>query len=404
MITKRVSFKNRDGHELSARFEFPLGAPPAHYAVFAHCFTCGKGIRAATMISRALTQKGFAVLRFDFTGLGQSEGDFAETGFTTNVADLIDAAAYIESEYRAPKLLIGHSLGGTAVLHAAAEIESIKAVVTVAAPFEAVHVKELFSDKAADIEKKGRAEVNIGGRNFEIGKEFLASLEKHRTASLLPDLRKALLVMHSPQDKIVEIKNAEEIYKAAHHPKSYVSLDGADHLLQNDGDGAYVAEVIGAWSARYLLQPSEVAFETDEDVAVQLGSDGFTTEVVAGKHRLLADEPAEVGGNDMGPSPYQLLNAALGTCTAMTLKMYADRKKWPLEKVTVHLSHTRHHAEDSVHPESGKSRVDIFKRFIEIEGELDPAQREKLIEIAEKCPVHRTLTDQRINIETSAMK
>lgn len=404
MITKRISFKNRNHLELSARLEFPVGAPPTHFAIFAHCFTCGKGIRAATMISRTLTQKGFAVLRFDFTGLGQSEGDFAETGFTTNVADLVDAAEFLEKEYMVPKLLIGHSLGGTAVIHAAAEIESIEAVVTVAAPFEASHVARLFSDKAADIKKDGRAEVNIGGRPFEIGREFLESLEKHATGSILPDLRKALLVLHSPQDQIVEVSNAEKIYKAAHHPKSFISLDGADHLLQKEDDGAYVANVIGAWSARYLPPEAESKIQTDEDVAVQLGSDGFTTEVLAGKHSFLADEPTETGGHDMGPSPYQLLNAALGTCTAMTLKMYADRKKWPLEKVTVHLSHTRHHAEDSEHPESGKSRVDTFKRTLDITGDLDESQREKLIEIAEKCPVHRTLTDQRITIETSALK
>lgn len=403
MNTKRIAFKNRDGHELSARLELPLGAPPSHFAIFAHCFTCGKGIKAATLISRALTQKGFAVLRFDFTGLGQSEGDFAETGFTTNLSDLEAAADYLKAHHQAPKLLVGHSLGGTAVIHASAKMDSIEAVVTIGAPFEASHVTHLFADKETDIMAKGRAEVNIGGRSFEIGKEFIEDLKKHTTASLLPDLRKALLVMHSPQDKIVEVKNAADIYHAAHHPKSFVSLDGADHLLSKENDGAYVAEVIGAWSSRYLPAQSAATFSTDEDVAVQLGSDGYTTEIVAGEHRLLADEPAEVGGNNMGPTPYQLLNAALGTCTAMTMQMYANRKEWPLDKVTVHLSHSRHHAEDGAHPETGNSRVDTFKRYIEMEGELDEAQREKLMEIADKCPVHRTLTDQRITIETSVM-
>ena len=404
MITKRISFKNEEGLELSARLELPASAPPTHFAVFAHCFTCGKGIRAATMISRALTQKGFAVLRFDFTGLGQSEGDFAETGFTSNISDLVAAARYLEDAYQAPGLLIGHSLGGTAVIHAAAQIESVEAVVTVGAPFEAGHVTHLFEDKKADILKEGRAKVDIGGRPFEIGRAFIEDLEKHTTASLLPDLRKALLVMHSPQDRIVEVSNAADIFKAAHHPKSFVSLDGADHLLQDPDDGAYVAEVIASWSSRYLPPADKPGIETSEDVAVQIGSDGFTTEIVAGKHRLLADEPADVGGHDMGPSPYQLLNAALGTCTAMTMKMYADRKEWPLKQVTVHLSHTRHHAEDSTHPESGSSRVDTFKRVLEIKGDLDASQRAKLVEIAEKCPVHRTLTDQRITIETNTLE
>ncbi len=400
MKTKRITFINKDGHELSARLELPLGSPPSHYAIFAHCFTCGKGIKATTMISRALSQKGFAVLRFDFTGLGQSEGDFAETGFTTNIDDLVWAAQFLEKEYQAPELLIGHSLGGTAVLHASAKIDSIKAIVTIGAPFEAVHVTHLFDDKKTDIKEKGRAKVNIGGRPFEIGQKFLESLEAESTASLLPDLRKALLVMHSPQDQIVDIKNAADIYTTAHHPKSFVSLEGADHLLQNSDDGGYAAEVIAAWASRYLPMEKPPGLQTNEDVAVQLGSDGYTTEIVAGPHRLLADEPAEVGGNNMGPSPYQLLNAALGACTAMTLKMYAERKKWPLEQVTVHLSHRRHHAEDSANPDSGSSRVDTFSTNIDLQGHLDADMREKLLEIAEKCPVHRTLSDGRVKIES----
>lgn len=382
--------------------EFPLGAAPAHYAVFAHCFTCGKGIRAATMISRALTEKGFAVLRFDFTGLGQSEGDFAESGFTTNVEDLTAAAAYLEEHYEAPELLVGHSLGGTAVIHAAAEIDAVEAVVTVGAPFEATHVTHLFSDKKADIKEKGRAEVNIGGRTFEIGKEFLESLEKHTTASLLPDLGKALLVLHSPQDKIVSIDNAAEIYKTARHPKSFVSLDGADHLLNNPDDGAYVAEVIGAWSSRYLPRDKKAGPETKADVAAQLGSDGLTTEIAAGEHRFLADEPESAGGHNMGPDPYQLLNASLGACTAMTLQMYAKRKKWPLEQVTVHISHTRRHAEDCDNPDAGSSKVDAFTRVLELKGDLDAEQRKRLTEIADKCPVHRTLTDPRVIIDTES--
>ncbi len=399
LITKRITFKNQNDLELSARLEMPIGTAPDHYAVFAHCFTCGKGIRAATMISRSLTQKGFAVLRFDFTGLGQSEGDFAETSFTTNVEDLIAAANYLEDTYKSPKLFVGHSLGGTAVIHAACRVESVEAVVTVGAPFEAEHVTHLFEDKKADIIEDGRAEVNIGGRTFEIGKEFIESLEKHTTASLLPDMRKALLVMHSPQDDIVHIDNAAEIYTAAHHPKSFVSLDGADHLLQNDHDGSYVAEVIAAWSARYIPKPDKPEMTHSEDVVVQVGSDAYTTEVWAGDHRLLADEPKEAGGNNMGPSPYQLLNAALGACTAMTLKMYAERKKWPLRQVSVALSHKRHYAEDSSDPEAKSNKVNAFKRVISIKGELDDEQKERLMDIARRCPVHKTLTDSRLIIE-----
>ncbi len=386
--------------KLSARLELPIGLQAAHYAIFAHCFTCGKGIKAATVISRKLTQSGFGVLRFDFTGLGQSEGAFEDTNFTSNISDLVAAAAYLSEFYDAPKLLVGHSLGGTAVLHAAAEIESIEAMCTIGAPAEASHVMHHIEGSKDEILLKGKALVNIGGRPFNVGAKFITDLEKHSTSSLLMMLRKAILIMHSPQDTIVSIDNAAAIYQAAWHPKSFISLDSADHLLQSDTDAEYVAQMIGVWISRYVGHPAKTSIETTEDVAVQLGSDGFTTEIVAGEHSLLADEPLEIGGNNMGPTPYQLLNAALGACTAMTLKMYAERKGWPLDKVTVHLSHSHSYMADAANPESKGSKVDEFKRILEIKGDLDGEKRGKLLEIASKCPVHRTLTETEVKITT----
>lgn len=357
---------------------------------------------AATYISRQLTQYGFGVLRFDFTGLGNSEGEFSDTSFTTNISDLESAAEYLSDNYSAPTLLIGHSLGGTAVLHAAERLDSVEAVCTVGAPFEAEHILRLFGESRDDIERNKVSEVKIGGRPFNIGFEFIKDVEKQKTADILPKLKKALLIMHSPQDEIVEINNAADIYASARHPKSFITLDRANHLLTNKKDAAYAAKMIGAWVSRYLPEEAN-AQNLSEDVTVQLGSDGYTTEISAGRHVFLADEPEDVGGNDMGPTPYELLNASLGSCTAMTLKMYAERKKWPLEKVTVTLKHSKMHVEDSSHPEGKKSKVDVFHRMINMEGDLDKEQKERLMEIADKCPVHRTLTDTDVEIETVMM-
>ena len=399
MKSKNIKFKNKAGLTLSAKLELPITKPPQYFAVFAHCFTCGKNAKAATYISRELTQYGFGVLRFDFTGLGMSEGEFGETDFTSNISDLVAAADFLAENYSSPKLIIGHSLGGTAVLHAATKIDSIEAVCTIGAPSEAEHVLQHFEDSREEIEKKKVSEVNIGGRPFNIGVQFIHDVESQKTAALLPKLRKALLILHSPQDHIVSIDNAGEIYMAARHPKSFITLDGANHLLTENKDASYAAKMIGAWVSRYLPLEKE-SKEPSEDVVVQLGSDGFTTEISAGDHVFLADEPEEVGGNNMGPSPYQLLNASLGSCTAMTLKMYAERKSWPLEKVTVSLRNSKLHVEDSSHPEGKKSKVEVFKRRILLEGDLDEAQRERLLEIANKCPVHRTLTESDVKVET----
>jgi uncharacterized OsmC-like protein/alpha-beta hydrolase superfamily lysophospholipase len=397
--SKNIKFKNKAGLVLSAKLELPITKPPQHFAVFAHCFTCGKNARAATYISRELTQYGFGVLRFDFTGLGMSEGDFGDTSFTSNISDLEAAAEYLAQNYQAPKLLVGHSLGGTAVLYAAAKIDSIEAVCTIGAPSEAEHVLHHFADSREEIEQKKVSEVQIGGRPFNIGVQFIKDVESQRTAEFLPKLRKALLIMHSPQDEIVSVDNAAEIYVAARHPKSFITLDGANHLLTEKKDATYAAKMIGAWVSRYLPEATE-SKEPSEDVTVQLGSDGFTTEISAGDHVFLADEPENVGGNNMGPTPYQLLNASLGACTAMTLKMYAERKSWPLEKVTVSLRNSKMHVEDSSNPEGKKSKVEVFKRRIAIEGDLDTAQRQRLLEIANKCPVHRTLTESDVKVET----
>lgn len=400
MQTSSVTFRNKQDIELSARLELPVDQKPEHFAIFAHCFTCGKNSKAATVISRQLTRNGFGVLRFDFTGLGESEGAFSDTGFTSNIADLVSAGEFLKEKYIAPALLIGHSLGGTAVIHAAAEMDSIKAVCTIGAPFEAKHVMHLVEGSRKEIQEKGKADVSLGGRTFSIGADFITDLENHLTADLLPELRKPLLVMHAPQDQVVGIENAEKIYKAAYHPKSFISLDGADHLLLREADAKYCADVLASWSCRYLPEIPESALTTDEDVAVQLGEFGFTTEIVAGQHYLLADEPRDVGGNDLGPTPYQLLNAALGACTAMTLKMYAERKKWPLEEVTVHLTHSKRYGPDSAEPENEDSKIEYFKRILEIKGKLDESQIKRLMEIADKCPVHRTLTERELKINT----
>ncbi len=402
MRTKRIKFKNSEELELSARLELPAGTgTPERFAIFAHCFTCGKNAKATTAISRALTQSGYGVLRFDFTGLGQSEGEFSDTGFSTNVQDIVDAAAFLQEFYRAPSLLVGHSLGGTAAIHAASKIKSIQALCTIGAPFEAVHVLNLFGKDRAEIHDKKNIKVQIASREFNIGDKFLEDLETISTADVLSKLKKPILIMHSPQDEIVEIQNAANIYNSAFHPKSFISLDGTDHLLTEDNDANYVARVLGAWVSRYICESDDSKFQTEKQVAVQIGSDGFTTEVVAGEHYFLADEPKSVGGNELGPSPYELLNAALGACTAMTIKMYADRKKWRLDKATVHLSYNKEYDKDSANPEDRSSKIDFFERELELEGDLSEDQRERLLEIANKCPVHRTLTDNSVEVKTS---
>lgn len=392
MKNLKVKFSNNLGMELSARLELPI-RNPHNYAIFAHCFTCTKNLTAIRNIVRALTEAGFGVLSFDFTGLGESEGDFAETNFSSNVDDIVAAADYLKQSYQSPTLLIGHSLGGAAVIFAASKIESVRAVATIGAPAEPSHVQHLIQSAISTIAKEGKAEVSIGGRNFTIKKQFIEDMEKHQLTEVLKAMRKSILILHSPQDTTVDVCNAATIFAAAHHPKSFVSLDGADHLLLNKEDSIYVGRVISSWAARYLHVAEPEGLSTEFQTVVQISdkSNKFLTNIQTGRHNLLADEPEEVGGEDLGPSPYQLLTAALGACTAMTLRMYADRKGWDLREVKVHVNHDKRHSEDCVDCEKASSKLDHFDRILEIDSDLDENQRNKLLEIANKCPVHRTL-------------
>ena len=387
----KVEFENTQGHQLAGHLELPINQEPHNYVLFAHCFTCNKNFFAARNIARALANNGFGVLRFDFTGLGESEGEFADTNFSGNVEDLLAAAEYLKTEHKAPTLIIGHSLGGAAVIFAAQELPSIKAVATVAAPSSPKHVTHLLKSDIKEIKKQGLANVNLGGRDFTIKEQFLKDLNTKQMKSVVSNLEKALLVLHSPQDMVVEIKNAEEIYEAAWHPKSFISLDGADHMLSRKEDSTYAGDVIAAWALRYVEVPVEEKLNTEHQVVANLGKEGFTTQIKAGNHFFLADEPVKLGGKDFGPDPYEFLATALAACTSMTLQMYAKRKKWPLENVETHVSHSREHAEDCQHCDDEAAKLEVFTRSIELEGKLTPEQQEKLLTIADKCPVHRTL-------------
>jgi uncharacterized OsmC-like protein/alpha-beta hydrolase superfamily lysophospholipase len=396
MPSERFDFPNAQGHKLAALLDLAAGEPRA-YALFAHCFTCGKDVHAAKRIAEGLTALGIAVLRFDFTGLGSSEGEFANTTFSSNVADLVAAANELRRTREAPKLLIGHSLGGTAVLAAAAQVPEARAVVTIAAPSDPVHVTGLFKDQLGEIAANGAVDVALAGRQFRISKTFVEDLAEHMLLDHIAALHKALLVLHSPTDEIVGIDNASRIFLAAKHPKSFVSLAGADHLLGRRSDAAYVAKVIHTWAQRYLDLPDEVPPLADDagQVVVRETANGrFQQEITVGRHRFLADEPVAVGGQDSGPGPYDLLLAALGACTAMTLRLYAERKSLPLEQVIVRLSQSKIHATDCENCETREGMIDRIVRVITLHGDLDADQRGRLTEIADKCPVHRTLTSE----------
>ncbi len=402
MPSQKLHFTNAAGEKLSAKLELPANQHPHTFALFAHCFTCNKNLTAIKNISRALNLQGIAVLRFDFTGLGESEGDFADTNFSSNIEDLVCAAEYLGEHFQAPELLIGHSLGGAAVIAAATELPAVKAVVTIGAPADPAHVSHLVASGMEALENEGVAEVNIGGRPFTIKKQFVEDIKSRNLNDKLDHFNgRALLIMHSPQDRTVEIDNAAKLYTAARHPKSFVTLDGADHLLTNKADSHYVGEVVATWAKRYITLPDQNSIDSDSSVAVQLAaSDGYTTQVMVRQHGLTADEPTSVGGNDFGPSPYELVTAGLGTCTAMTLHMYARRKQWDLQDVKIHLEHGKDYAADCENCEDPKSKIDHFQRVIELEGNLDEQQRQRLLEIADKCPVHRTLEGEvRIHTE-----
>lgn len=391
MRTRKASFYNRDGQALSGLLDLPDG-PPAAYALFAHCFTCSKNLKAAGNIASSLTDAGIAVLRFDFTGLGQSEGEFADTSFSSNVGDLLAAAAFLADEHEAPQILVGHSLGGTAVLQAASEIPSAVAVATIGSPAEPAHVRHLLAGSEAELREHGEAEVDLGGRPFRIKSQFLDDLGRHDLPSSVGGLRSALLFMHAPLDDIVGIDNAAALFAAAKHPKSFITLDDADHLLSRQRDSHYAGRVLAAWASRYLETTQEDELSArDGEVVARTFVDGFWTDVRAGRHALVADEPASVGGTELGPTPYDLLSAALATCSSMTLRMYANHKGLDLESVTVRVEHDKIHAQDCEDCESGAGKIDEFRRRVELLGDLTDEQRQRMLEIADRCPVHRTL-------------
>ena len=393
MRTHKIEFNGHDGGLLAGRLEMPLTGTPKFYAIFAHCFTCSKNLTAVGNISRALTQHGIAVLRFDFTGLGESSGEFENTNFSSNVEDLMAAIDFMTEKYAAPQLLIGHSLGGAAVLMAAIKNPSIKAVATIGSPAEPEHVKGLLSSGIEALEEEGIAEISIGGRPFTIKKHFLEDLQNNVLSENLKSLNAALLILHSPDDRIVGINNAQALYTAAKHPKSFVTLDGADHLLSRSEDSQYAGNVIASWSERYTDAAEEETEAKHGSVMVRT-TDSYTTEIRTAHHSLLADEPKSVGGNNLGPTPYGLLLASLGSCTSITLRMYINRKQWDVQEINVHLEHEKMHAKDCEDCESESGMIDLIHMKLEFIGNIDESQRERLLEIAHKCPVHKTMTTE----------
>jgi putative redox protein len=392
--SEKITFPASAGHALAARLERPAGAPKAT-ALFAHCFACSKDVFAASRIARELAGRGFQVLRFDFTGLGASEGEFANTNFSSNVEDLLTAANYLRSQGQAPEVLIGHSLGGAAVLAAAGDIPEAKAVATIGAPADAAHAVKHFAAHLDEIREQGEAEVTLAKRTFRIRKQLLDDLEAVSFHDRIATMRKALLIFHAPTDDTVGIENAGIIFQAAKHPKSFCSLDGADHLLTRRADAAYVAEVLAAWASRYIA--GAAAAEQEEALAAgtvsvsETGAGKFQQRVLAGAHRLLADEPADVGGMDSGPTPYDFLAIGLGACTSMTIRLYAERKQIPLDHVEVLVAHEKRHGEDCIDCEKDSARIDYFDRTLRLSGALTEEQRASLTAIADRCPVHRTL-------------
>lgn len=397
MKSTKLKIENRKGLILNANLELPANQKPNYFAIFAHCFTCSSSLSAVRHISRALTNDGFGVVRFDFTGLGRSEGEFADSHFSANIEDLVDVHNYMSKNYDAPSLLVGHSLGGAAVLVAASQLDSVKAIATVGAPSSVSHVKHLFSHGIEAVKEKGEVEVNIGGRPFKINQDFVEAFDKTDLPSIVKKLRKPLLILHSPFDKIVGIENAEELYKNAHHPKSFVTLDDADHLLLQEKDSQYVGDVIGTWAQRYFPKVENKMLDTQGEQLVgylNIKEDNFTTSIQTKNHTFIADEPTSIGGSDFGPSPYEYLNAALAACTVMTLKMYAERKKWDLQEVYVYISHSRVHSNDLDVEVDKPKHLDHISKKLKFLGNLDKTQKERLQEIASRCPVHKTIASE----------
>lgn len=395
-----------ENHVLSAKLELPADGKINQYAIFAHCFTCNSDLGVVRHISRALTQDGIAVLRFDFTGLGKSEGEFADSNFSGNVQDLVSVSDYLSKNYKAPTLLIGHSLGGAAVLMATKFLKNIKAIVTIGAPSEPAHVTHLFANQEDLIKEKGEAEVHIGGRPFKIQQQFIEDLKENKLLDHVKAMRIPYLILHSPQDTIVGISNAKALYVNAFHPKSFISLDGADHLLSKKEDALYAANLIGTWLVRYLLvkdvEKKKLSTNGEQVLAHLNVEDNFTTQIYTESHHLIADEPASFGGENLGPSPYEYLNAALGSCTALTMKMYAARKEWPLEEVFVYLSYAKKHASELDLETEEMGKIDFIEKKIKFKGDLSEEQKQRLLEIASKCPVHKTLQNK-IHIKTKEL-
>ncbi|WP_420573463.1 alpha/beta fold hydrolase [Kordia sp.] len=397
MKSTKLQIQNKKGHNLNAYLELPANQKPNYYAIFAHCFTCSSTLSAVRNISRTLTTHGFGVVRFDFTGLGRSEGEFAESHFSGNVEDLVAVHQYIKNNFQAPSLLVGHSLGGAAVLVAASQIDDIKAVATIGAPANVSHVKHLFSHDINQIPSDEDVQINIGGRPFVINKEFVSDFDKIDLPTIVKKLRKPLLILHSPIDTIVGIENARELYQHAHHPKSFVSLDNADHLLTNEIDSRYAGNIIGTWVERYFPKQENEMLHTEGAHLIghlNLIDDNFTTKIQTKNHHMIADEPISVGGNDFGPSPYEYLYAGLAACTTMTLKMYADRKGWDLREVFVYISHSKKKNTELGIELEKPTRIDFITKKIKFVGDLSDAQKQRLKEIAAKCPVHKTLANQ----------
>jgi putative redox protein len=392
-LSLKFDFFNKSGEILTGRLELPVGKPVA-FAIMAHCFTCSKDLLAASRISKTLTDSHIAVLRFDFTGLGNSEGDFSNTNFSSNVDDLLSAYDALKVKYVAPSILIGHSLGGAAVLMAAKVLSEVKAVVTIAAPSDTLHVADNFRDQILEIHKNGQAEVSLAGRKFNIKKQFLDDIAGQSILDGLSGLKKAFLILHSPTDKTVSVDHAAKIYEAVKHPKSFISLDNTDHLLMNKNDAEYVARIIGTWVSRYIdnTDQSGTDIPTEGDIlVVSRPKHIFTQDIYSKTNSLVADEPKNVKGDDLGMNPYELLQSALGACTAMTMRMYANRKKWDLQDIKVELKHRKSYHEDCSSPEKDSVKLDYISKKITITGDLSNEQREKIISIAEKCPINKTL-------------
>jgi len=393
--SEKVMFTGSQGESLAARLDLPPH-PPLAFALFAHCFTCSKDIFAAKRVAAGLVENGIGVLRFDFTGLGHSDGEFANTNFSSNVADLVAAAGWLTENHQAPAILVGHSLGGAAVLAAAGAVESVQGVCTIGAPADPDHVKHNFACDLERIEKDGVAEVTLAGRSFTIKKQFLDDIAGQALEDKIGTMKKALLIFHGPLDQTVGIDNAGRIFQAAKHPKSFISLDQADHLLSRPDDAAYVADVIGAWARRFIgegaLAEHRARAGEGEVTVAETGEGKFAQVVsVGGRHVLRADEPVSYGGDDTGPGPYDYLLAGLGACTTMTVRIHADRKGWPLDTVSVKLNHAKIHAADCADCETRDGKLDQIERELTLSGALDDEQRQRLLEIADKCPVHRTL-------------